>query len=305
MNASTTMRAEGAFKRTLWRQRLSKFVLSGIAVLFTVAPLLSAGLWINNVYFSDPRETLALTPIAPPAAPPDLWSEPIVSVTFDDGWESIYSQAAPILDEYNIRTTQYILSGQFDHYNYLSKEQVLSLQSAGHDIQSHTITHPDLTQVNDQQLQAELGESKRDISKLIQNDVDDFASPLSSYDERTIQQIKTYYRSHRNTEASVKNPTKADYNTKQSFDIYQIMAFSVRRTTTTEDITHFLSKARELNAWAVLVYHEIDPESLSYYAVTPHNFRLQMQAVARSNLRIATVDEVVDTYEKRQAVARP
>lgn len=304
----TSSTRRGFVKRVPSPKGIKKAVLSTVAVLFTLAPIFSIGLWIHNVYFSDPRETIALKRLEAPAEPPKLFREPIVTVTFDDGWESIYSKAAPILQKHGIRTTQYILSGQFDHYNYLSREQVLSLQSAGHDIQSHTITHADLAQLDSEMLTRELKESKQVISQMTNTRVSDFASPLNSYSPKTMKEIKRHYRSHRNTEASPQHPTNQDYNLKPNFNRWQINAFSVRRTTTVEDIERFLAGAKQRNGWAVLVYHEVDSESPSYYAVTPKHFAAQMKAVAASGLRIATMDEVMDYYYRHHLAlqgARP
>lgn len=293
--------AEGVISRAPMKLRVRKGILSAIAILFTIAPLLSISLWIKNVYFSDPRSTMALEQMEAPRAAPKLFEEPIVSVTFDDGWESIYRHAAPVLEKYGIRTTQYILSGQFDHYNYLSEEQVLSLQKAGHDIQSHTITHSDLRRMDDQQLVKELSESKEVISELTGTPVTDFASPLNSYDERTLREIKRHYRSHRNTLASADQPSDKDFNLSSNFNRWDIIGFSVRRTTTAEQIKEYLAEAKNRNAWAVLIYHEVNAESASYYAVTPKQFDAQMKAVAQSGLRIATMDEVMDYYDIRLA----
>lgn len=301
MNKSIPAPARGLVQDVSWTDRLKKVVLSAIAVLFTIAPVCSIGLWINNVYFSDPRDTIAMTPLATPGEPPKLFQQPLVSVTFDDGWESSYTEGAPVLQKYDILTTHYILSGQFDRYNYLSEEQVLSLQHAGHEIQSHTVTHADLTQLTNEELQLELQQSKQDISELTGRKVTHFASPLSSYDQRTIKYIKQSYRSHRNTNASPKEVTDQDYNTKQNFNRWQINAFSVTRSTTAGDIERFLRGAKAREAWAVLVYHEIDKQSDSYYAVTPDNFDKQMKAVKQSQLRIATMGAVMNYYDNRLA----
>jgi len=282
-------------KRTTRKFRIRKFILSAIAILFTIAPLLSLSLWIHTTYFSDPRGTIALQAISATDKPLQPFETPMVSVTFDDGWESVYRHGAPILSKYQIPTTQYILSGQFDHYSYLSQEQVLSLQKAGHDIQSHTITHSDLKRVSDEQLTQELEQSKRDISTLIGTTTTDFASPLNSYDERTLREIKQHYRSHRTTVASVDQPTDKDFNLKSNFNQWEIVAFSVRRNTTAQQIENYLKEAAKRNAWAVLVYHEIDAESSSYYAVTPQEFDAQMKTVKNSGLQITTMDQTLDT----------
>src|SRR5690606_19508559 len=126
------------------------------------------------------------------------FSEPLITVTFDDGWESIYSAGLPVLEKYCIKSTQYILGGHFEDYLYLSEDQVRSFQAAGHEVASHTMTHPNLTFLPDDKLTWELGESYKILSGKF-GPVKDFATPLGAHNPRVVEQIKKYYRSHRNT----------------------------------------------------------------------------------------------------------
>jgi peptidoglycan/xylan/chitin deacetylase (PgdA/CDA1 family) len=43
---------------------------------------------------------------------PNAFSEGMVSLTFDDGWNSIFENAIPILDAAGLKSTQYVVSGQ-------------------------------------------------------------------------------------------------------------------------------------------------------------------------------------------------
>lgn len=278
--------------------KTGKLAKSILAVAITLVPLFSAGVWVKTTFFSDYRHTVDLKQIETPGAPPKLFEEPIISVTFDDGWESVYSKGAPLFEKYGIRTTQYVLSGTFDYYNYMSRQQILSMQSAGHDIESHTVNHNDLTTLNDNDLNFELRQSKADISKLTGKVVEDFASPLDRYNDQVIDAVGEYYRSHRNTIADIATLHDDSFNTIDNFDPYQISAFSVRRTTTIDDIKRFIAKAKTLNAWIVLIYHQIEDEDQGdYYAVSQNSLESQLKVVAESGMRIATVDEVIDVYE--------
>ena len=78
---------------------------------------------------------------------------PKVVLTFDDGFEEHHRLVAPILEKYGFRgvfniITSSIGKGEVDtklgRRSYLSWEQVRDLQNRGHEIASHTLTHPDL-----------------------------------------------------------------------------------------------------------------------------------------------------------------
>lgn len=55
-----------------------------------------------------------------------------VVITFDDGWESIYSKVIPILEKYNFKATVFVIWGEHKKYNnfeYLSKNQIEDIES--------------------------------------------------------------------------------------------------------------------------------------------------------------------------------
>lgn len=286
-----------AATRKKTKQRASKTIASLLALFVTLIPLFSAGLWAKNTFFSDTRHTVNLQVLTASSTPLNLFKEPLISVTFDDGWETIYSKGAPIFEKHGVRTTQYILSGTFNFYNYMSKDQVLSLKKAGHDIESHTVNHMDLTTLNYNDLNYELRQSKEDLGKLLGREVKDFASPLNRYNDKVIGAVEELYRSHRNTDADILTLHEDSFNTADHFDPHQINAFSVRRTTTVDEINRFIAKAKELNAWVLLIYHQIEDEGEDYYAVSQKALDEQLAAVANSGIRVATVAEVMDSYE--------
>lgn len=281
-------------------KQANKFVLSVIAVFVTLLPLVTVGVWVKNTFFADQRHTITLQKLEAPTVEPKVFDEPMISVTFDDGWESVYSKGAPIFDKHQIRTTQYILSGSFDFFNYLSRPQVLSLHNAGHDIQSHTVSHSDLTSLTPAELKYELEESKNEIAKLVGKDIKDFASPLNRQNAEVVEEVKKYYRSHRNTDADIDTLYEGSFNMRSNFNPYQISAFSVRRTNTPEQITRFINAAKERNAWIVLIYHQIEDESDDYYAVSPSQLDAQMAAIKASGIRVVTMEEALNAYEKQK-----
>lgn len=291
---------DGALLHSTYKRRASKAALSLLALFVTLIPLFSAGVWAKNTFFSDPRRTVELQEIKAPAEPVKLFEEPIISITFDDGWESIYSSGAKVFEKHGVRTTQYVLSGTFGYYNYLSKDQVLSLQKAGHDIQSHTVAHNDLTTLDNEDLLFELRQSKADLSKLTGKEVQDFASPLNRYNKHVISVVEQVYRSHRNTEADIITMHEGSFNLQTNFDPHQISAFSVRRTTTVDQIQRFIAKAKEQKAWIVLIYHQVADNEEDYYAVSQKALDEQLAAVASSGIRIATIDEAMDVYQARE-----
>lgn len=103
----------------------------------------------------------------------------IVLLEFADGWKNIFELGKPIFDKYGIKTTQFIICGDVSTNSpYMTPEMLLTLQSEGHDIQSHTMTHPHLSDLSPQELVYELGGSKDCLEQIGINDVKVFSFPF-------------------------------------------------------------------------------------------------------------------------------
>lgn len=98
--------------------------------------------------------------------------EKVVILTFDDDWKTQYLYAKPILDKYGFKGTFFITCEciNYKHWavcnNSANPESVMtwndvkSLQNEGHDIQSHGMTHRDLTSMSEHELEFEIDLSK-------------------------------------------------------------------------------------------------------------------------------------------------
>jgi peptidoglycan/xylan/chitin deacetylase (PgdA/CDA1 family) len=93
-------------------------------------------------------------------------------ITIDDGWRSVYTDAFPILREFNYPFTLYLYKNYIDGGNKsLSSTMIREMIGAGATIGSHSVTHPYPKAVKNQQrqgsevynayLQKEIGDSKR------------------------------------------------------------------------------------------------------------------------------------------------
>lgn len=285
--------------------RLQQLLVSVFILAIFALPIYTTSSWVvGAIRGNDPRKTVKLSEFntrpADKKAPKDLnpFGEPVLTITFDDGWESTYSNGLPLMQKYGITSTQYLLGEEFENITYLSINQVKDLQKHGHEVASHTMTHPNLTELNDKELYKEITESKNSLTKKF-GPIDDFASPLGAQNEKTINSIKQSYRSQRNTEADPKIAGPEDVNTAQNFNQYNIIAYTVRDTTTDEELENLINYAIDHNAWVVLTYHQID-YSDSYYAITPEAFERQLQLIWDMDIRTATMDQFLDRALPRE-----
>lgn len=295
MKRWNTQRSLGAIKQGL----ISLFVFSVV-----LAPVALTALQFRQVLGkSDQRQVVATTPLA--ARPQDNtnapirpFEEPLISVTFDDGWESIYTDGLPLLQKYGIPTTQYVMSGVSDNPKYMTLDQIKSLRKAGHEIGCHTVDHSDLTTLSGVMVDKQLRDCKDYYERQLGQPVRQFASPYGASNDQTIQAIRGQYQSHRNTDGDIWNGiTQSDVNQHADFDQYHIIAVSIRRDTTVKQLQAAIDYTIQTNGWLVLNYHDIQ-DGESAYGLDTTGLEAQLAAVSRAKSRVVTIGQTMDALER-------
>ena len=147
----------------------------------------------------------------------DIPDNPII-VTFDDGYLSNYELGYPILKELGIPATIFVVTdtvgavageGQVN-YSHFSWEQAREMEASGLiEIQSHTLSHAKVDELNFAEQVRQLRKSKYDIEKNLGHKCDMIAFPYGSYDENIKRIAKD---SGYNVQLLVDNKTlEADY----------------------------------------------------------------------------------------------
>src|SRR3954452_2315587 len=134
-----------------------------------------------------------------------LPAKPIV-ISFDDGYLSHYTHALPVLKALGWRG---VLNLEIDNVRPgdLTASQVRALIDAGWEVDSHTITHPDLTTVSDSQLRQELVGSRAYLRKHFGVPADFFCYPAGRFDSRVVAAVKAAgYRAATTTEPGLASP---------------------------------------------------------------------------------------------------
>jgi peptidoglycan/xylan/chitin deacetylase (PgdA/CDA1 family) len=114
----------------------------------------------------------------------ELPPKPII-LTFDDGSETIYTNALPIMQKYNFTGTVYLVYNYVGTRNYMNLDQIRGLYASGWEIGSHSLSHTDLTERSDRQMD-EIVESRRKLQSLLGVPVLSFSYPFGAYDENSV-----------------------------------------------------------------------------------------------------------------------
>ena len=107
---------------------------------------------------ADPYVTPEASPVLPPVSTDPLVLQPgqtVVSITFDDGWASA-ATAAQMLTAHGLVGTFFVNSGTIGRPDYLSLADLKSIAESGHEIAGHSLTHPDLTDLTDDEARRQI-----------------------------------------------------------------------------------------------------------------------------------------------------
>ena len=218
--------------------------------------------------------------------PSETLKQGIVSITFDDGWQSIQDKAIPILDAYKYPTTQFIISDAATKKvdEYMTIDTIKSLQKAGHEIGSHTTKHCDLTKLSAKDTEKQLRDSKAELEKSGLGSVKSVAYPYGQYDERVEEVTGKYYPLMRSSDAG--------YNDRY-FDSNNIRSMVITDKTTDAEFQSWITYAEEHKLWLVVVYHRVDERG--EYNVTSKNLTSQLDIIKSSKLKVMTLDDAAES----------
>lgn len=215
---------------------------------------------------------------------PRTFSRPLVSLTFDDGWEQNDKNALPKLEAYGFKSTQCFATKYIEGSGQEAK--VKAFVSKGHETCSHSVTHPDMTTLSNSQLTYELQHSQQYLETLAgKGNITTFAAPFGSYNDKAFTYAQKYYNTYRTTDAG--------FNTRDNFDFYNVKVQNILNTTTAAEVQAWVKQAQQENTWLVLLYHVITT-SPDQYDTTPALFDQQLKVIKDSGITVLTYKDALN-----------
>ena len=264
-----------------WNQYSETFVIPSDVKTITILHLVQAVGWLITDDYTLEKYN------------PNGFGTAMVSLTFDDGWEDNTLTAMPILKEkgmfstYFFATTFLINSPSTGPVNISGPSAVRAIYADGHEIGSHSVTHPDLTTLTDAQLNSELADSKSYLEGLVGvGKIKNFATPYGAYNDKVMGAIAGYYRSHRTTDEG--------YNTVENLDNNRLKVQNMENTTTLAEFQSWVDQAITSKSWLILVYHRVADTDIGQYDTPKPDFINQINYLASSGINVKTVDQAID-----------
>jgi len=109
-------------------------------------------------------------------------------ITFDDGHRSNFEQAFPLLEQFGLKATFFVLAGCLGGTDkYISWDQARQMVAAGHHVESHGWSHRLLTQCSQEDLEEELVRSKYELEDRLGVAVSAISAPGGRWDDPVIE----------------------------------------------------------------------------------------------------------------------
>jgi peptidoglycan/xylan/chitin deacetylase (PgdA/CDA1 family) len=109
-----------------------------------------------------------------------------VGISFDDGLVGNYEHAGTLLESFQFKTTFFVTVNEIGQNTYMNWHHLRELDSSGHSIQSHTLSHPMLAECSPEDIYIECMTSKQIIEDKIGRPVQFLSLPFGSYSQRVV-----------------------------------------------------------------------------------------------------------------------
>jgi peptidoglycan/xylan/chitin deacetylase (PgdA/CDA1 family) len=164
-----------------------------------------------------------------------LPAHPLV-FSFDDGYRSQVATAAPVLGRRHwVGVVNLTVRNTTDRFG-LPPPAVRRLLAAGWEVDAHTLTHRDLTQVDAATLAHEVAGSRRALQRMFHVPVDFFCYPAGRFDARVVEAVRA---------AGFVGATTEVYGLATPSDMFRLDRVRVSRS---DGVTGLAAKLRALGA---------------------------------------------------------
>ncbi|NKN40636.1 polysaccharide deacetylase family protein [Streptococcus alactolyticus] len=114
-------------------------------------------------------------------------NQKIIWLTFDDSLWDFYDNAYPILQKYQVKATNNVITSTVGSQTNLSLDEMLEMKNNGMSFQDHTVTHPDLSATDSSTQTTEMKDSKQYLDDSLNQDTIAIAYPAGRYSDTTLQ----------------------------------------------------------------------------------------------------------------------
>lgn len=238
-----------------------------------------------------------------------LHKKGVTTIAFDDVYLDTHKYAIRYLNKLNIKSTIAVPSAfigkRFENRRLVGLKELKDNLKRGHEIASHTLTHPNLSRLSSKDKSeaiSEIAESKKELEHLLHNKVNSFIFPYINKNQFRsrgglnlpyLLKTRPYYKSARLTtncpcfnKIPVKNP-------------YSIIGFAVMKKHSLSYLKKQIDYAEKKKCWLIMVFHLVGKKNtLSYHRPKPYRFFMHIDGFKKLIDYILSKDVIILTQKE-------
>jgi len=218
-----------------------------------------------------------------------------VSLTYDDAVPNQIKYHVPLMEERGFRGTFFVFVNAISRGQRNDWKPWAELAARGHEIGSHTVSHPRLVELSEGKIEQELRQSKSAIEEHIGVAPLTFAYPYGQHDERVRRIAGGLYVSSRSGGVKVAPPTP--------LDIHDVPSFVPVTNTPASEMNSWVDAAVEAGGWTVEMIHGIEAQGWQPIPKERYAEHFDYIAARGDELWVAPYGEVARYIREREVAA--
>jgi peptidoglycan/xylan/chitin deacetylase (PgdA/CDA1 family)/PKD repeat protein len=267
------------------RERTMKRILRGLAVAIILwVVILTATYTPNSIGFSQKMGVSNSSTFSFP-------ENGAISIAFDDGIQTQYDYAYPLLKARGMVGTFYVVTDGLREVTgsnlSLTVAELKEMQGYGCEIGSHSKTHPDFALISDSQISYECSISKQ-VLQSYGFTVNNFAYPYGETNAHVDSIVSQYYRSGR---SAYNGPYVMQLGTSQ----FRLTA-AAGEPGGLSQVQNLIDQVYATNGWAIIFFHNIvpNPNPSDLYSISVQSFTAFLDYLTLNGVKTVTVNQALD-----------
>ncbi len=167
-----------------------------------------------------------------------------ICLTIDDVFVYFYNNGFPLIKKYNVKVTLCIIYEYINGENYLTTEQIKEMLDSGLvSIESHTMSHIELTTLSEEERRRQIFESKKKLEEDFGIEVSTLCYPVGDYNSEVIELAKE--AGYKYGIAMTGGTYYSDYNK----DLYTIPRIYANRSMSLNEFANYLRQSYVTVDW--------------------------------------------------------
>lgn len=213
-----------------------------------------------------------------------MFKRGVITFVFDDGYERVYQNALPLLNKHRMPAVFAItinapkLARGKQFRSLRPWQQWLPIEQQGHEIASHTVSHPDLTKASQDQLHHELRQSATLLKATT------LVYPGGAFNDTVVKAATKYFTAARTITKGFESIPPRDPLRLKVMKNYSHQSFSVWKANL-RALWAWLT-----NSWLIETYHMIDDnDQKMIHTVKTADFSRHLAFVSHLPINVKTI----------------